>query len=288
MKKSELRKIIRGLITEQSYQASGHEMVGIPTLGGALQYQCGGFQNPDWDLLCCQSQPTGYLDNDGNGALFGWIGLTNPSSIACLNICNPNMGANSTPSLTSQQIINFVAQHGTLDIYNSNSPFPTVSSFWGIWDGLQSECNNWVNSPLLGCTDSTANNYDPTATVDDGSCITTSPCDTSTSSPCAIQWFQNPNAGWAAGWITNRDCSNYTWPANNLPVQALALMASAPYPQPGPYNNWNDIWDNANDAWSVSGPGSVSIGGPGSDKSKFIGKMSKGRYAECQKAACNC
>ena len=57
-------------------------------------------------------------------------------------------------------------------------------------------------------------------------------------------------------------------------------MSNAPNPQTGPYNNASDIWSKANDTWTT--------GGAGSDKNKFIGKMAKGRYAECQKAACNC
>jgi len=107
----------------------------------------------------------------------------------------------------------------------------------------------------------------------------TSSCDTTPASACAQQWFQNPNATWAANWINNRDCSNYNWPGNNLPVQALQLMSSAPNPQPGPYNSWNDIWTKANAAWPNT---------TGAPKNTFIGKMAKGRYAECQIAACNC
>ena len=44
-------------------------------------------------------------------------------------------------------------------------------------------------------------------------------------------------------------------------------MSNAPNPQTGPYNNASDIWSKANAAWPA--------GGLGSDKNKFIGKMSK-------------
>ena len=78
------------------------------------------------------------------------------------------------------------------------------------------------------------------------------PCDTTPGSPCAIQWFQNPNATWAANWINNRDCSNYTWPALNLEQQADAIMAAAPTPQTGPYNNASDIWTAGQNSGLVS------------------------------------
>ena len=39
--------------------------------------------------------------------------------------------------------------------------------------------NSCVYTSQFGCTDSTASNYDPLATIDDGSCITTSSCDPS-------------------------------------------------------------------------------------------------------------
>ena len=113
--------------------------------------------------------------------------------------------------------------------------------------------------------------------------INSSPCPGScthgNTSPCASQWFQNPNASWAANWMNNRDCSNYTWPATNLETQALAIMASAPNPQPNVYNDWNDIWGGANAAFPNT------TGGP---KAQFINKMAKAKFSQCQKQACNC
>ena len=103
------------------------------------------------------------------------------------------------------------------------------------------------------------------------------PCDTTTASPCAVQWWQNPNATWASNWITNRDCSNYTWPATNLETQADAIMATAPTPVLGPYNGYQDIWDAANNSGLVN-----------PQKGQFIGKMAKAKYSQCQKQACNC
>tara|TARA_Y100000593_G_scaffold18452_1_gene36821 strand:+ start:143 stop:772 length:630 start_codon:yes stop_codon:yes gene_type:complete len=102
-------------------------------------------------------------------------------------------------------------------------------------------------------------------------------CDTTTSSPCAQQWWQNPNATWAANWITNRDCTSYNWPAQNLENQANTIMAGAPNPQTGPYNNASDIWSAANNSGLVN-----------PQKGQFIGKMAKAKYSQCQIQACNC
>jgi len=108
-----------------------------------------------------------------------------------------------------------------------------------------------------------------------------SSCDTTTASPCAVQWFQNPNATWASNWITARDCSNYTWPANNLETQALAIMAGAPNPQPNfIYNNASDIWGAGNASGLPTSP--VNL------KAQFIAKMAKAKYSQCQKVDCNC
>ena len=103
----------------------------------------------------------------------------------------------------------------------------------------------------------------------------TTPCDTTTASPCAIQWFQNPNANWAANWITARDCTNYTWPSIHLEQQAIDIMALATTPQTGPYNSASDIWT----AGQNSGL---------SPANQFIAKMAKAKYSQCQKQACNC
>ena len=157
----------------------------------------------------------------------------------------------------------WVLQHGCImEVVGFH--WNTNSTLTGTVDFLPDGCNstNCCNGNCTSCT------------------TTTSSCDTTPASPCAQQWFQNPNAIWVSDWIVTKSCSNYTWPANNLPVQELQLMSNAPNPQTGPYNNASDIWSKANAAWPA--------GGLGSDKNKFIGKMSKGRYAECQKAACNC
>jgi len=115
---------------------------------------------------------------------------------------------------------------------------------------------------------------DPSNDPDCGGTGATS-CDTTPASACATQWFQNPNANWASTWITNRDCGDYQWPSTNLEQQAISIMAGAPTPQTGPYNNWNDIWS----AGQNSGL---------SPANAFIAKMAKAKYSACQIQACNC
>tara|TARA_R110000803_G_scaffold60710_1_gene120104 strand:+ start:1861 stop:2817 length:957 start_codon:yes stop_codon:yes gene_type:complete len=132
------------------------------------------------------------------------------------------------------------------------------------------------------CSDpGTGNGQYPTMTDCTAACPS---CDTSTASPCAVQWWQNPNATWAANWINNRDCSNYTWPAGTLEQQALDIMndinnygTNTPNPQTGPFNGFQDIWDAGNNSGLIN-----------PHKNQFVGKMAKSKYSQCQKQACNC
>ena len=112
---------------------------------------------------------------------------------------------------------------------------------------------------------------------------TSSGCTHGNTSACATQWFQNPNASWAANWMNNRDCSNYTWPATNLETQATAILNTAPNQPTIPYtfNDWNDIWGAANTS------GLLNTGTP-NVKAQFIAKMAKAKFSQCQKQACNC
>jgi len=100
-------------------------------------------------------------------------------------------------------------------------------------------------------------------------------CDTTTASACAQQWF--PSNPWAVSFMASNDCTSYSWYANNLEQDAIDIMALAPNPQPGPYNDWNDIKNAAN----ASG-----LGQP--QKGQFKRKMAKGKYSQCQMQACNC
>jgi len=140
---------------------------------------------------------------------------------------------------------NIGAGYHVIDVLNPNTP---PGPNWDALTGSHSSCNFTAGGP---------------------------PCDTTPGSPCAQQWFQNPNASWASTWINNRDCSNYAWPATNLEQQAISIMAGAPTPQTGPYNNASDIWT----AGQNSGL---------SNANQFIAKMAKAKYSQCQIQACNC
>jgi len=162
----------------------------------------------------------------------------------------------------------WVLQHGCImEVVGFH--WNTSSTLTGTVDFLPDGCNSTNCCAGPGCT----------------SCgTTTSPCDMSTGSPCAVQWWQNPNATWASNWINNRDCSNYTWPALNLEQQALDIMndtsnygTNTPNPQTGPFNGFQDIWDAANNSGLIA-----------PHKGQFIGKMAKSKFSQCQKQACNC
>ena len=110
----------------------------------------------------------------------------------------------------------------------------------------------------------------------DPSCVCPGSCDTSTSSPCATQWFGN-TAGNFTAWMASKDCSNYQSVVNQQEPQATTIMAGSQSPQTGPYNNWNDIKNAAN-----------ASGLTGTLKGQFKRKMAKAMYAQCQIAACSC
>jgi len=110
-------------------------------------------------------------------------------------------------------------------------------------------------------------------------CPSTSSCDTTPASACAQQWFANPAQPWATSFMSSNDCPTYTWFANNLEQDAINIMndPTTPSPQPGPYNDWNDIKNAAN----ASG-----LGQP--EKGQFKRKMAKAKYSQCQIQTCNC
>jgi len=192
--------------------------------------------------------PGGASNNATGGA---WMAAT-----VCMTVDNgqvPQVGQTvnvpSSQNMTPGMVITQAATH----------PYCTADPGMGVTPGDPGTIGNFYDWSTMG------------------PCPTTTPCDTSTSSPCAVQWWQNPNATWAANWITNNDCTTYTWPALNLETQANAIMATAPTPVLGPYNNATDIWAAANASGLVN-----------PQKGQFIGKMAKAKYSQCQKQACNC
>jgi|GEM_PF-2542080 len=75
--------------------------------------------------------------------------------------------------------------YGTINIYNSGTidNIVFIDNFGiinqcGLWFGQAPGVNSYTteNCPVLGCTDTTACNYDDTATMDDGSCILPDGC----------------------------------------------------------------------------------------------------------------
>jgi len=62
--------------------------------------------------------------------------------------------------------------------WTSSSGTDSLNSEWTVlanedWSNIGQHTNPCPSSPVYGCTDSTATNYDPAATTDDGSCIAT-------------------------------------------------------------------------------------------------------------------
>jgi len=181
-----------------------------------------------------------------------------------------------TTSYTAGQLTQTYSIENVPPAYSSGGIYPDCQTCYGA-TSPSFDCD----PNTLTCSDpGTGNGQYPTM----ADCTTNCSCDTTTASPCAVQWWQNPNATWASTWINNRDCSNYTWPALNLEQQALDIMndtnnygANQPNPQTGPFNGWSDIWGAANTSGLVN-----------PHKGQFIGKMAKSKFSQCQKVDCNC
>jgi hypothetical protein len=258
--------------------------------GGGLTYSSNGAttidgQTPqpgDTFTFCCGSSAAA----QGHGMPCGWGQNRNGG---CNYILQPQWGFNPNARINKVWVVDQVMPPGqTFPGYGggfaqitawinhtsvpcgwTNPNWPTTTSF---------DCDSATNT----CSDpGTGNGQYPTM----ADCTTNCPsCDTTTASPCAVQWWQNPNATWAANWINNRDCSNYNWPAINLEQQALDIMndtnnygTNTPNPQTGPFNGFQDIWDAGNNSGLVN-----------PHKGQFIGKMAKSKYSQCQQQACNC
>ena len=115
----------------------------------------------------------------------------------------PNLAQSEPPMITSTDQIFTVAQYGS-DGYNSNNP-------------IVCPINGGNGGARLGCTDPTAINYDPTATVDDGSCI-----------------YDNGNGGGGQAPVygcTNSSAANYN---PNATVDDGSCVFTTPPPPPTP------------------------------------------------------
>ena len=214
MKKTNLRKIIREsikeLMTEQS--TTYHRWKGYGnncTVSGIVQWTS--YNNPGgtdfWQAVGSPS-PGQFLGLDGTTygrGCWEYLGTGNsfvntwnatdmgydmgsaaifPDCTSCRNITTP------TPCTT----------YGCTD--------PTAMNYNAT---ILPNCddNSCVYTSQFGCTDSTASNYDPAATIDDGSCITTSSCNQSA-------WGNYSN------WVnTFENLPNFTSSNPNQPCQML-------------------------------------------------------------------
>ena len=286
MKKSQLRKIIResfkGLMTEQTSPAKTCKM-----------YKCTGLGSGASSLIKTmtvngnQPQVGDVIDMGSPGGGIRYIiNCWNPTSLVMLSNYNIYNGPHCC-----RQACGTYAGGGA---YAGGGPAP--GSPQGMNGGCSSNtgahcCNgalgsaSWVGSAgtngWYGVNGVTANWPGPTKHVCDQpgypqTFTGTTPCDNTPTSTCATQWFGN-TAGNFTAWMASKDCSNYQSVVNQLEPQAIALMAAAPNPQPGPYNDWNAIKNAAN----VS-----NLGQP--QKGQFKRKMAKAMYSQCQITDCSC
>ncbi len=99
---------------------------------------------------------------DDGGCMFSNPGCTDP--------CAPNFDATAT------------TDDGSCEAYdNTCNQDCTAGPFGGTWDAATCACIN-ETAPVLGCTDPSADNFDPAANCDDGGCIFSNPGCTD---PCA-------------------------------------------------------------------------------------------------------
>lgn len=192
MKKSELRKLIKEAINEQGI---------VPYLGAAINYdQNAGAQQivfsmcqceiidaalpnsapyMDLNIGCCMSLT---LSVDGNyhgtgnplydittkgGGLF-WTAIQNAQAGNTSGhqgiYADPNHCSGTCPTVANLGNPNVVASL-------QNNPGSGDACYNNSYQNGVPACPHAQTAPTVGgCTDSTANNYDPNATVDDGSC----------------------------------------------------------------------------------------------------------------------
>ena len=261
MKKSQLRQIIRESIKELIFEQDRDKTnyTGIDGRSGLtlIPPKSRELQMKEQGYTPCTIGATITLEACPNS--YHWTGNYIPGPWYC-HCCTIN---GNTPT---QADVGTTVDHGPMNGSHGPNSYKVLS----VSPGSPNSWQGNLHSTSACCV--------PAVQTAQGGCIVPA-CTHGNTSACASQWFQNPNASWAANWMNNRDCSNYTWPATNLETQALAIMANAPNPQPNIYNDWNDIWGAANAAFPNT------TGGP---KAQFIGKMAKAKFSQCQKQACNC
>ena len=223
MKKSQLRKIIKEsikeLMTEQSNSTTYVVMGDIVAVAAAAGY---GLTNP-------QDLPSPGINNTPNANPFYYLFGGSFNSIGMQQNVNgmslsSNCGYAEVFNIDSQAFANEFnnKMSGEIGVYieiasGVNNAYNSLQSVLGQMNadftGPVYGCTYVGSStppPVPGCMDSTASNYDPTATVDDGSCITAAGgCDQSA-------W---PNY---SNWLNNfTSLPNFTSSNPNQPCQFL-------------------------------------------------------------------
>ena len=219
MKKSQLRKIIREsikqLMNEQS--TTYHRWKGyMPNCSpsGIVQWTTWG--NPNTSN---PSGPDDFWQNVGSPSPGEFVGMDNTGG-AYNDGCWEYLGT-SNSFINTWEAIQMGYDISSANVfsdcascYNYTPPPPPCTSY-GCTDSTATNYNSTIlpncdqGCVWLGCTDSTASNYDPVATVDDGSCITTSSCDQSA-------WGNYSN------WLNNfTSLPNFTSTNPNQPCQFL-------------------------------------------------------------------
>tara|TARA_R110001599_G_scaffold345706_1_gene570346 strand:- start:82 stop:1017 length:936 start_codon:yes stop_codon:yes gene_type:complete len=311
MKKSNLRKLIRKIISEQAPAYSQPKLIRKSTsIAGTAVGPIGNVRalTPTHTTIRPTSFPPYIYPDVGvkpeeefdfpyePDGVIGKTGIADLSSAAAATIQNLReqaAGCDAGHSLiVSKECSNpsaFTEYCLCCQIENQPVDPSMVGDFYE-----ESQFGTPVIREILGVYGAVANDeYDVGEFKSNCGTTTGDPCDTSTSSPCAIQWFQNPNKPWAENWITARDCSNYTWPSINLEQQANDIMATAPNPIAGPYANATEIWLAGKDSDLTTDDGTAIPGNQVSmwqsnHRARFIAKTAKALYSQCQKQACNC
>lgn len=134
-----------------------------------------------------------------------------PSSIAFYqSVGSPDVGdiINMDPTGTpGDMCYEYMGETSTAE---PGTDIVTIGSYQTFPATSTDPCNDCLNPPVLGCTNPTANNYDPTATVDDGSCTFTYGCtDSAASNYNPLATYDDGSCIYCTYGCTDPNASNY-------------------------------------------------------------------------------